>query len=103
MTEKGHMGMSAFGNIGEEIDKQAALASAALQNIAAAGAGTGARQLLPRAVLVVTRYGPCAPVASVARNWSATVRQNASLAAFSRTCGSSVATLSRPALLGGLH
>lgn len=43
--------MSTSGIIGEEIDKQAALASAALQNISGVGAGTSARQLLPRAVL----------------------------------------------------
>jgi hypothetical protein len=43
--------MSATGIIGQEIERQAALASAALQNIASVGAGTSARQLLPRAVL----------------------------------------------------
>ena len=43
--------MSTSGIIGEEIDKQAALASVAFQNIASVGAGTSARQLLPRAVL----------------------------------------------------
>ena len=43
--------MSTSGIIGEEIDRQAALASAALQNRSAVGAGTSARQLLPRAVL----------------------------------------------------
>lgn len=42
--------MSTSGIIGEEIDKQAALASAALQNMSDVGAGTSARQLLPRAV-----------------------------------------------------
>jgi hypothetical protein len=41
--------MSTFGIVGEVIDKQAALASAALRNIS--GVGTGARRLLPRAVL----------------------------------------------------
>ena len=41
--------MSTPGIVGEVIDKQAALASAALRNISALGAG--ARQLLPRAVL----------------------------------------------------
>ena len=41
--------MSASGIIGEEVDKQAALASVAFQSVA--GAGTSARQLLPRAVL----------------------------------------------------
>jgi hypothetical protein len=43
--------MSTSGIIGEEIDKQAALASAALQNILGGGVGANARQLLPRAVL----------------------------------------------------
>ena len=43
--------MSTSGVIGEEIDKQTELASAALQNIFGVGAGTSARQLLPRAVL----------------------------------------------------
>jgi len=42
--------MPTSGIISEEIDKQAALASAALQNISGAGAGTNARQSLPRAV-----------------------------------------------------
>lgn len=37
--------------VGEEIDKQAALASAALQNIAGVDASTNARELDPRAVL----------------------------------------------------
>ena len=41
--------MSTSGIVGEEIDKQAALASFALQKIS--GAGASARQLLPRAVL----------------------------------------------------
>ena len=41
--------MSTSGIIGEEIDKQSALASAALQNIS--GIGASAKQLLPRAVL----------------------------------------------------
>ena len=45
--------MSTSGIIGEEIDKQAALAGAALQNISDVGAGASARQLLPRAVLDV--------------------------------------------------
>ena len=45
--------MSTSGIIGEEIDKQAALAGAALQNISDVGAGPSARQLLPRAVLDV--------------------------------------------------
>lgn len=48
---EGKLSMSTSGIIGEEIDKQAALASAALQNISGVGAGTSARQLLPRAVL----------------------------------------------------
>ena len=43
--------MSTSGLVGEEIDKQAALASVAFQNIASVGAGTSAGQLLPRAVL----------------------------------------------------
>jgi hypothetical protein len=43
--------MSTSGIVGEEIDRQAALAGAALQNIA--GVGTDARPLLPHAVLVV--------------------------------------------------
>ncbi|MBZ5622065.1 MAG: hypothetical protein LAQ69_25550 [Acidobacteriia bacterium] len=43
--------MATSGIIGEEIDKQGALASAALQNISGVGAGTSARHLLPRAVL----------------------------------------------------
>ncbi len=41
--------MSTSGIIGEEIDRQAALARAALQNIS--GVDVGARELLPRAVL----------------------------------------------------
>jgi hypothetical protein len=45
--------MSTSGIIGEEIDKQAALASAALQGITGVGAGTNARQVLPRAVVDV--------------------------------------------------
>ena len=45
--------MSTSGIIGEEIDKQAALAGAALQNISDVGAGASARQLLPRAALDV--------------------------------------------------
>src|ERR1022692_906173 len=43
--------MSTSGMIGEEIDKHAAQASAALKHIAGVGAGKSARQLLPRAVL----------------------------------------------------
>jgi hypothetical protein len=43
--------MSTSGIIGEEIDKHASLASAGLQEISRVGAGTNARQLLPRAVL----------------------------------------------------
>ena len=45
--------MSTSGIVGEEIEKQAAVASAALQNIAQAGDGAGARQALPRAVLAM--------------------------------------------------
>jgi hypothetical protein len=47
------MAMSTSGIIGEEIDKQAALASAALKNISSVGVDTSARQLFPRAVLDV--------------------------------------------------
>jgi hypothetical protein len=43
--------MSTSGIIGAEIDKQAELASAALKSMSGVGAGTTARQLLPRAVL----------------------------------------------------
>jgi len=43
--------MSTSGIIGEKIETDAALASAALQNIAGAGAGASTRHLLPRAVL----------------------------------------------------
>lgn len=45
--------MSTSGIVGEEIVRQAALASAALQNISDAGAGTNAKRLLPRAVLAL--------------------------------------------------
>jgi len=45
--------MSTSGIVGEEIVKQAALASAALQEIADVGAGANARQLLPGAVLAM--------------------------------------------------
>ncbi len=41
------------GIIGEEIDKNAALASDALRRISGIGAGTNAKQLLPRAVLAM--------------------------------------------------
>jgi hypothetical protein len=44
MTEEGKLPMSVSGIVGEEIDKQAALASAALRN------GAVVRRLLPRAV-----------------------------------------------------
>src|SRR5271163_3879830 len=47
--------MSTSGIIGEEIDRQAALASAALKGISSIGAGTSARQLLPRTVLDMLR------------------------------------------------
>src|ERR1035438_7036147 len=53
MMIRGQLPMSTSGIIGEEIDKQAALAGAALQNISDVGAGASARQLLPRAVLGV--------------------------------------------------
>jgi hypothetical protein len=43
--------MSTSGIVGEEIDRQAALAGAALHNIANAGVGKSARQLLPGAAL----------------------------------------------------
>jgi hypothetical protein len=43
--------MSTSGIIGEKIDTDAELASAALQNITGAGGGTSTRELLPRAVL----------------------------------------------------
>jgi hypothetical protein len=43
--------MSNSGIIGEEIEKQAALATAALRNISGVEGGAGGRQLLPRAVL----------------------------------------------------
>ncbi|HEY1182616.1 MAG TPA: hypothetical protein VGE89_00430 [Bryobacteraceae bacterium] len=45
--------MSTSGIVGEEIVKQAALASAALQDISGVGAGANARHLLPRAVLAM--------------------------------------------------
>jgi hypothetical protein len=51
MMAKGRLLMSTSGIIGEEIDKQAALASFAFQKISGVGAGASARQLLPRAVL----------------------------------------------------
>jgi hypothetical protein len=41
------------GILGDEIDKQAALASEALQDISGVGNATNARQLLPRAVLAM--------------------------------------------------
>jgi len=47
--------MSTSGIVAEEIDKQAALVSAALENIAGVGADTSARQLLPQAVLALLR------------------------------------------------
>jgi hypothetical protein len=43
--------MSTSGIVRAEIDKQAALASAALQNISGVGTDASARQFLPRAVL----------------------------------------------------
>ena len=45
--------MSTCAIVGEEVDKQAALASAAFQDIACVGADARARLLLPHAVLVV--------------------------------------------------
>jgi hypothetical protein len=53
--------MSTSGIVGEEIDKQAALASAALQHIAGVGADARARLLLPHAVLVVLGPYSAAP------------------------------------------
>ena len=45
--------MSTSGIVGEEINKQAALASAALQSISGVGSGTNATRMLPRVVLDV--------------------------------------------------
>jgi hypothetical protein len=45
--------MSASGIVGDEIDKQAALAAAALQDVAGLDAGASARKLFPRAVLAL--------------------------------------------------
>jgi len=45
--------MSTSGIVGDEIVKQAALASAALQNISSAGACPNEKDLLPRAVLAM--------------------------------------------------
>ena len=53
MIERGTLPMSTSAIIGEEIDKQAALASVAFQNVSSISAGTNARQLLPRAVLAM--------------------------------------------------
>src|SRR5580700_5543182 len=54
MAWRGQVQMStSAGIIGEEIDKQAALAGDALQDIPGDGASTNARQLLPRAVLAM--------------------------------------------------
>ena len=50
MMAKGKLPMSNCGIIGEEIDRQAALASAALHNISGVGAGASTGELLPRAV-----------------------------------------------------
>jgi len=47
--------MSTSGIVGEEIDRQAALAGAALQNIFGVGARKDAGQLLPRVVLDMLR------------------------------------------------
>jgi hypothetical protein len=71
MTEEGNPPMSASVIIGEEIDKQAALASAAFQSISRISAGTSPRQLLPRAVL--NMLGPY----SVARFFAERVVQSA--------------------------
>src|SRR5580698_2011350 len=43
--------MTVSGMVGEEIDKQAALASAALRNMSGAAAGPSPSQLIPRAIL----------------------------------------------------
>jgi hypothetical protein len=51
MVNRDHPPMSTSGIIRAEIDKQAALASAAIKNISGVGAGTTARQSLPGAVL----------------------------------------------------
>ncbi len=51
MVEERTLPMSTSGMISAEIDKQAALASAALESISGVGTGTIARQLLPSAVL----------------------------------------------------
>src|ERR1039457_2514062 len=45
--------MSTSGIVGEEIDKQAAVASAAFHDIARASASPGAGQSLPRAILAM--------------------------------------------------
>jgi hypothetical protein len=70
MMTKGQLPMSTSGIIGEEIDKQAALASAAFQSISGIGAGTSGGQLLPRAV--VSMLGPY----SVARFFAERVVQS---------------------------
>lgn len=64
--------MSTSGMVGEEIDKQAAMASAALQDIASSGHGTSAKRLLPRAVFDM--LGPY----SVAHNIAERVLQSGS-------------------------
>jgi len=45
--------MSTSGIVGEEIDKQAAVASAAFQDVASFGGSADARQSLPRAILAM--------------------------------------------------
>ncbi|MGA1996738.1 MAG: hypothetical protein ABSH45_13250 [Bryobacteraceae bacterium] len=54
MMAKGQARMStSAGIIGEEIDRQAALASAALKSISGVDAGTNAKQSLPRVILAM--------------------------------------------------
>ncbi len=48
--------MSTPGIVGDEIDKQAALAAIVVQEVSGLGAGTSARKLFPRAV--VAMLGP---------------------------------------------
>jgi hypothetical protein len=69
--------MSTSGIISAEIDKQAALASAALKSISGVGAGTTARQLLPRAVLDM--LGPYAAALYIAERVVQSATFNAEL------------------------
>jgi hypothetical protein len=68
--------MSISGIIGEEIDKQATLASFAFQRIS--GVGAGARQLLPRAVLDM--LGPYSAALYIAERVVQSATFNAELA-----------------------